>query len=63
MQYINGIVSVATSRGTTELVYRAQHNDHTMGLMEPADTFTLTLRGYQKQALLLGRLFFPLMYI
>lgn len=23
-----------------------------MGEMEPADTFTLTLRGYQKQALL-----------
>ncbi|KAF9469748.1 DNA repair protein RAD5 [Collybia nuda] len=31
---------------------RAQHNDRTMGVMEPADTFTLTLRGYQKQALL-----------
>lgn len=44
------------------LIYRAQHNDRTMGLMEPADTFTLTLRGYQKQALLLGRLFFPPMY-
>lgn len=31
---------------------RAQHNDHTMGTMEPSDTFTLTLRSYQKQALL-----------
>ena len=33
-------------------VCRAQHNDHTMGEMEPVDTFNLTLRGYQKQALL-----------
>jgi DNA repair protein RAD5 len=31
---------------------RAQENDRTMAEMEPADTFTLTLRGYQKQALL-----------
>ena len=30
---------------------RAQHNDRTMSGMEPADTFNLTLRGYQKQAL------------
>lgn len=27
-------------------------NDQQMGEMEPPDTFTLTLRGYQKQALL-----------
>ena len=31
---------------------RAQHNDRTMGQMEPSDTFSLTLRSYQKQALL-----------
>lgn len=31
---------------------RAQRNDQTMGEMEAPDTFTLTLRGYQKQALL-----------
>ncbi|TFK56768.1 hypothetical protein OE88DRAFT_1650222, partial [Heliocybe sulcata] len=30
---------------------RAQKNDQTMGQMEPAETFALTLRGYQKQAL------------
>lgn len=32
-------------------LYRAQKNDQTMAEMEPADTFTLTLRPYQKQAL------------
>jgi DNA repair protein RAD5 len=31
---------------------RAQHNDRSMGQMEPAHSFNLTLRGYQKQALL-----------
>ncbi|KAJ2918384.1 hypothetical protein MD484_g2007, partial [Candolleomyces efflorescens] len=31
---------------------RAQHNDKVMGQMEPAETFALTLRSYQKQALL-----------
>lgn len=31
---------------------RAQHNDRSMGEMEPAHSFNLTLRGYQKQALL-----------
>ncbi|KZT30927.1 hypothetical protein NEOLEDRAFT_1153350 [Neolentinus lepideus HHB14362 ss-1] len=30
---------------------RAQKNDQTMQQMEPAETFTLNLRGYQKQAL------------
>ncbi|RDB29142.1 DNA repair protein RAD5 [Hypsizygus marmoreus] len=41
------------SKNEIDTIYkRAQHNDRTMGLMEPADTFTLTLRGYQKQALL-----------
>ncbi|KAH9486419.1 DNA repair protein RAD5 [Psilocybe cubensis] len=30
---------------------RAQHNDRTMAEMEPSDSFSLTLRGYQKQAL------------
>ncbi|KAH9929764.1 SNF2 family N-terminal domain-containing protein [Fomitopsis serialis] len=35
-----------------DLIYkRAQQNDRQLGQMEPADTFTLTLRGYQKQAL------------
>jgi DNA repair protein RAD5 len=31
---------------------RAQHKDQSMGEMEPAHSFNLTLRGYQKQALL-----------
>lgn len=31
---------------------RAQHNDLKMGEMEPTESFNLTLRGYQKQALL-----------
>lgn len=31
---------------------RAQRNDQTMGKMEPANSFNLTLREYQKQALL-----------
>ncbi|CAK5264621.1 unnamed protein product [Mycena citricolor] len=36
-----------------DLIYqKAQRGDKTMGEMEPPDTFTLTLRGYQKQALL-----------
>ncbi|KAJ7201358.1 DNA repair protein RAD5 [Mycena pura] len=36
-----------------DMIYRkAQKGDRTMGEMEPPDTFTLTLRGYQKQALL-----------
>jgi DNA repair protein RAD5 len=34
------------------LRFRAQKNDRTMPEMEPADTFTFTLRPYQKQALL-----------
>lgn len=33
-------------------VNRAQKNDRVMGEMQPPETFTLTLRGYQKQALL-----------
>lgn len=36
----------------TRLFIRAQHNDRSMGEMEPAHSFNLTLRGYQKQALL-----------
>ncbi|KAJ2927694.1 hypothetical protein H1R20_g9394, partial [Candolleomyces eurysporus] len=31
---------------------RAQHNDKIMGQMEPAESFALNLRSYQKQALL-----------
>ena len=34
------------------LSYRAQVHDNAMSEMEPVDTFTLTLRKYQKQALL-----------
>ncbi|TFY55395.1 hypothetical protein EVG20_g9332 [Dentipellis fragilis] len=35
-----------------DLIYqRAQKNDQSMAEMDPADTFELTLRGYQKQAL------------
>ncbi|KAH7915692.1 SNF2 family N-terminal domain-containing protein, partial [Hygrophoropsis aurantiaca] len=35
-----------------DLIYKkAQRNDQSMAEMEPPDTFTLTLRGYQKQAL------------
>ncbi|KAG6830349.1 hypothetical protein H0H92_001142 [Tricholoma furcatifolium] len=41
------------SKNDIDAIYkRAQHNDRTMGMMEPNDTFALTLRGYQKQALL-----------
>ncbi|KZT73229.1 hypothetical protein DAEQUDRAFT_721807 [Daedalea quercina L-15889] len=40
------------SENELDLIYkRAQQNDRQLGQMEPADTFTLTLRGYQKQAL------------
>ncbi|THV06582.1 hypothetical protein K435DRAFT_645293 [Dendrothele bispora CBS 962.96] len=40
------------SKNDLDTIYKkAQHNDQTMVEMEPADTFTLTLRGYQKQAL------------
>ncbi|EGN93185.1 hypothetical protein SERLA73DRAFT_172337 [Serpula lacrymans var. lacrymans S7.3] len=36
-----------------DMIYRrAQRHDQTMGEMDPPDTFSLTLRGYQKQALL-----------
>ncbi|KAL6304876.1 SNF2 family N-terminal domain-containing protein [Sparassis latifolia] len=36
-----------------DLIYkRAQQNDQKLGEMDPADTFSLSLRGYQKQALL-----------
>ncbi|KZT08557.1 uncharacterized protein LAESUDRAFT_648872 [Laetiporus sulphureus 93-53] len=35
-----------------DLIYkRAQENDHQLDEMDPADSFTLTLRRYQKQAL------------
>ncbi|KAJ7642840.1 SNF2 family N-terminal domain-containing protein [Mycena rosella] len=34
------------------IYHKAQKSDRTMGEMEPPDTFTFTLRGYQKQALL-----------
>ncbi|KAG5652932.1 hypothetical protein H0H81_003075 [Sphagnurus paluster] len=41
------------SKNDLDAIYkRAQLDDRAMGTMEPADTFTLTLRGYQKQALL-----------
>ena len=36
-----------------DMIYqKAQKSDRTMGEMEPPSTFTFTLRGYQKQALL-----------
>ncbi|RDX51210.1 hypothetical protein OH76DRAFT_1347561 [Lentinus brumalis] len=36
-----------------DLIFKkAQENDSKLGEMEPSDTFTLKLRGYQKQALL-----------
>ncbi|KAJ7292782.1 RAD5-like protein [Mycena rebaudengoi] len=41
------------SENDLDMIYKkAQKSDRTMGEMEPADTFTFTLRGYQKQALL-----------
>ncbi|CAL1694577.1 unnamed protein product [Somion occarium] len=41
------------SENELNLIYKkAQENDKTMGEMEPAETFSLTLRPYQKQALL-----------
>ncbi|EMD42287.1 hypothetical protein CERSUDRAFT_79878 [Gelatoporia subvermispora B] len=41
------------SENQLSLIYKkAQQNDQSLGEMEPAETFTLTLRGYQKQALL-----------
>ncbi|KAK1218085.1 DNA helicase rad5 [Marasmius sp. AFHP31] len=41
------------SRNDIDMIYRkAQHHDRQMGEMEPAETFALQLRGYQKQALL-----------
>ncbi|KAG9222353.1 hypothetical protein CCMSSC00406_0002688 [Pleurotus cornucopiae] len=40
------------SENELNVIYkRAQQNDRNMGEMEPTDTFTLKLRGYQKQAL------------
>ncbi|KAI0732417.1 SNF2 family N-terminal domain-containing protein [Fomitopsis betulina] len=40
------------SNNELDLIYkRAQQNDRQLGELEPADTFTLRLRGYQKQAL------------
>ncbi|KDR85554.1 hypothetical protein GALMADRAFT_51611 [Galerina marginata CBS 339.88] len=40
------------SKNDIDAIYtRAQHNDRDMGEMEPADSFNLILRGYQKQAL------------
>ncbi|KAF5374959.1 hypothetical protein D9758_000535 [Tetrapyrgos nigripes] len=40
------------SRSDLDMIYqKAQHADQTMVEMEPSETFTLTLRGYQKQAL------------
>ncbi|KAF8514339.1 SNF2 family N-terminal domain-containing protein [Hysterangium stoloniferum] len=39
--------------GQLDMIYKkAQRNDNMMPEMEPADTFTFTLRSYQKQALL-----------
>ncbi|KAL0575237.1 DNA helicase rad5 [Marasmius crinis-equi] len=41
------------SRNDIDMIYRkAQHHDRQMGEMEPAESFALQLRGYQKQALL-----------
>ncbi|KAG6851386.1 hypothetical protein H0H93_005784 [Arthromyces matolae] len=41
------------SKNDIDTIYRkAQRNDRMLGIMEPSETFTLTLRGYQKQALL-----------
>ncbi|KAG6874399.1 hypothetical protein C0995_015135 [Termitomyces sp. Mi166 len=41
------------SKNDIDAIYkRAQDNDRTLGMMEPSETFTLKLRGYQKQALL-----------
>ncbi|KAJ4002206.1 SNF2 family N-terminal domain-containing protein [Lentinula boryana] len=40
------------SKSDLDIIYkRAQYHDQGMGEMEPAESFTLTLRGYQKQAL------------
>ncbi|KAF9270757.1 DNA repair protein RAD5 [Marasmius fiardii PR-910] len=41
------------SSNDIDMIYRkAQHHDRRMGEMEPAQSFALDLRGYQKQALL-----------
>ncbi|KAF8204424.1 DNA repair protein RAD5 [Mycena galopus ATCC 62051] len=41
------------SENDLDMIYKkAQKSDRTMGEMEPPSTFTFTLRGYQKQALL-----------
>ncbi|KAF8576054.1 hypothetical protein K439DRAFT_1655324 [Ramaria rubella] len=41
------------SEGQLDMIYKkAQKNDQTMAEMDPSETFTLTLRPYQKQALL-----------
>ncbi|KAJ7640954.1 DNA repair protein RAD5 [Roridomyces roridus] len=41
------------NKNDLDMIYKkAQKSDRTMGEMEPPDTFTFTLRGYQKQALL-----------
>ncbi|KAF8512694.1 SNF2 family N-terminal domain-containing protein [Gautieria morchelliformis] len=41
------------SEGQLDMIYKkAQKNDRTMPEMDPAETFTLNLRPYQKQALL-----------
>ncbi|KAG2022727.1 DNA repair protein RAD5 [Coprinopsis cinerea AmutBmut pab1-1] len=40
------------SKNDIDAIYkRAQHHDKTMGMMEPAESFAMTLRPYQKQAL------------
>ncbi|KAJ7762400.1 DNA repair protein RAD5 [Mycena maculata] len=41
------------SENDLDMIYqKAQKSDRTMGEMDPPNTFTFTLRGYQKQALL-----------
>jgi DNA repair protein RAD5 len=41
------------SENDLDMIYKkAQKSDRTMGEMDPPSTFTFTLRGYQKQALL-----------
>ncbi|KAF9011125.1 SNF2 family N-terminal domain-containing protein [Cyathus striatus] len=43
----------ALSTNDIDMIYKkAQRNDREMSTMEPADSFGLSLRGYQKQALL-----------
>lgn len=52
MQFIVGLlVFLGFCASSLIPFHRAQHNDSNMNEMEPAESFALTLRGYQKQAL------------